>query len=96
MVNPASAIEAATAAHAVAAFSNCTATIDGLAVGGIFDNGTAAALNVFGTNPTFTCLPEAVGSDARGKTLIVNATSYTVREAKPDGTGITVLELEAA
>lgn len=97
MTNPAAAIESATAANAVAAFANCTATLNGVAISGIFDNGSDAGLNnmMLGSNPTFTC-KTADASSPRGKTLIVDSVSYTVREAKPDGTGITVLELEKA
>lgn len=88
------------------------ATLDGVDVAGIFDSGTASGLNnmMLGTNPTFTCTKadsEKYSSlsgystvekamDPRGKTLVVNSVSYTVRESKPDGTGMTVLELEKA
>lgn len=95
MTNPASAIELATANSAVAAFANCTATLNGVAIGGIFDNGSANAFNMMqGSNPTFMCATTDAAS-AVGKTLIVSGVSHTVREAKPDGTGFTLLELEA-
>ena len=73
------------------------ATLNGVAVTGKFANGNAAGLNnmMLGSNPTFTCTTAAAGSDARGKTLVVNSISYTAREAKPDGAGFTLLELEA-
>lgn len=97
MTNPAAAIEAASAAHALAAFSNCTATLDGSSISGIFDNGNATGLNglMLGTNPVFLCATADMSGDARGKTLVANSVSYTVREAKPDGTGFSTLELEA-
>jgi len=98
MANVASAIETATAAQAVAAFSNCTATLDGVLVDGIFDNGSAAGLGnmMLGGSPTFTCCSADAPSSKRNKTLVVSGTSYTVREIKPDGTGMSVIELEAA
>jgi hypothetical protein len=96
MADVASAIETATAAQAVAAFSNCAATLDGVAISGIFDNGSAAGLGnmMLGSNPTFTCSSSDAPSSKRNKTLVVNSVSYTVREIKPDGTGMSVLELE--
>ncbi len=73
------------------------ATLNGVAVGIIFDNGSDGALSggMLGTNPIAT-IATADAVAPRGQTLIVDAVSYTVREAKPDGTGITVLELEKA
>lgn len=73
-----------------------SATLNAVALRGIFDNGSANAFNMLqGSNPTFACAT-ADAASAVGKTLIVGGTSYTVREAKPDGTGYTVLELEQA
>lgn len=73
------------------------ATLNGSAVRGIFDNASASGLNnmMLGSNPTFTLATASVSSSSRGKTLVVGAVSYTVREVKPDGTGMTLLELEA-
>lgn len=73
------------------------ATLDGVAVSGIFDNGSQSALNntMLGTNPTFTLASASASSSSRSKTLVVDSVSYTVREVKPDGTGMTMLELEA-
>lgn len=74
-----------------------SATLNGVAVKGKFDNGNATALSVMnGTNPTFVCLDGDVGIDARGQSLVVNAVVYVVRETKPDGMGFTLLELEQA
>jgi hypothetical protein len=82
------------------------ATLNSVAITGKFDNGNASGLNnmMLGGNPTFTCMVADMmntlyppgNSDPRGKTLVVNSVNYTVREAKPDGTGITLLELEEA
>jgi hypothetical protein len=71
------------------------ATLNSVAITGKFSNGFAAALNIMlGTNPTFTCTTADAGTAPRGKTLVMNTISYIVREAKPDGAGFTVLELE--
>lgn len=71
------------------------ATLNGVAITGKFANGNSAVLGMMlGTNPTFTCLTSASGSEPRGKTLLVNTVNYTVREDKPDGAGFTLLELE--
>lgn len=72
------------------------APLNGVDVGGIFDNGSANAFNMMqGSNPTFMCAT-ADATSAVGKTLIVGGVSHTVREAKPDGSGFTLLELEQA
>jgi hypothetical protein len=72
------------------------ATLDSVLITGKFANGSSAGLNnmLLGSNPTFTCTTADAGSTPRGKTLVVNSVNYTVREAKPDGTGFSVLELE--
>lgn len=73
------------------------ATLNGVAITGKFDNGSASGLSnmMLGSNPTFTCKTADAGSSSRGQTLVVDGVSYTVREVKPDGTGISLLELEA-
>lgn len=72
------------------------ATLDGAAVVGIFDANSQSGLDgaILGSNPVF-MLDSASAAAARGKVLVVGAASYTVREVKPDGTGMAVLELEA-
>jgi len=84
-------------AAVVATLLTDAATLNGAAVTGKFSNGNAAGMNnmMLGSNPTFTCTVVDAGSDPRGKTLIVNTVNYTVRESKPDGTGFSLLELEA-
>ena len=75
-----------------------SATLNGVAVTGKFSNGFAGGLNnmMLGSNPTFELTDADAGSAPRGKTLVVGAESFTVREAKPDGAGFTLFELEAA
>lgn len=74
-----------------------SATLNGVAVTGKFSNGSASGLNnmMLGSNPTFDLTDTDAGTAPRGKTLMVGSAIYTVREAKPDGTGFTLLELEA-
>jgi shikimate kinase len=73
-----------------------SATLAGAAVTGIFDNAAAHAFNglMLGTNPTFTLVTAA--GHARGQSLVVSGVTYTVAAVEPDGTGMTVLQLEAA
>lgn len=84
-------------AAVVATLLTDAATLNGMAVTGKFSNGSVMGMNnmMLGSNPTFNLTDSDAGSAPRGKTLIVGAASYTVREAKPDGTGFTLLELEA-
>jgi len=72
------------------------ATLNSVAISGRFSNGSDSGLSgmMLGTNPTFTCTAADAGSDARGKILIFETVSYTVREVKPDGTGLVLFELE--
>ena len=73
-----------------------TVTLNGVAIDGIFDNNSAAALNLMGgSNPIFEC-PEAnlLGVDPLGLVMVINTVTYKVRENKPDGNGWSVLELD--
>lgn len=65
-------------------------------VRGIFDNGASMALNIMGTDPTFIGQTSDLSALAYGSSMTIGGTAYTVREAKPDGTGITTLTLERA
>ncbi len=74
------------------------ATIGGSTVYGIFDNeylafeveGVAVASN----NPTFLCRASDLPAITYGTTTAtINAIAYVIVEEKPDGTGITLLEL---
>lgn len=72
------------------------ATLNGVAVRGIFDN-AYAMLDVGGeayaTGPAFVLPSADVPDPVVGLTLVVNAVSYKVAEPMPDGTGVTVLRL---
>lgn len=72
-----------------------TATKSGVAVAGIFDATAADAFGmVSGNHPVFICATSA--GVARGNTLVINGTNYTVTAVEPDGTGMTACRLEAA
>lgn len=84
-------------AAVVATLLTDAATLNGVAVTGKFSNGSVSGLNnmMLGSNPTFDLTDADAGTAPRGKTLVIGAASYTVRESKPDGTGFSLLELEA-
>ncbi len=69
------------------------ATKSGVSISGIFDAAYADAFSmVSGNHPAFICADTA--GVARGNTLVINGTSYTVTVTEPDGTGLTVCRLE--
>lgn len=71
-----------------------TATLGGVAVTGIFDNGYAQdEFGGSGSHPIFTLPTTAAPSNSVGAALVVGSTTYTVAEMMPDGTGVTVLRL---
>lgn len=71
------------------------ATVGGVSVTGIFDKAYIEALGyVNANNPVLLVLSSVSASE--GTAVTVNATSYTVASIEPDGTGLTLLQLEAA
>lgn len=76
------------------------ATLDGVAVAGIFDNGYALGqvgpYGMAGTQPTLTLPTAQVTGDPVGQTCVVGGASYLVAAHEPDGTGISRLVLETA
>lgn len=95
MAAPFAAIETATAANAVAALANVTATVDGATVNGIFSNDYDEAFGVVaGTSPTLSCASADVSSAAQGDVVTVNAVGYTIAKVRADGAGWTVFDLE--
>lgn len=95
MAAPFAAIETATAANAVAALANVTATVDGATVNGIFDNDFLTAMGVTaGTGPVLLCASADVTSAAQGDAVTVGAVGYTITSLEPDGTGMTLLRLQ--
>lgn len=70
------------------------ATLAGNAVTVIFDNGYQPGLGEFeGNNPLATIKESSIAGVVHGASLVIGATSYTVREIQPDGTGLAVLQL---
>lgn len=74
------------------------ATLQGVAVtsGVIFDADYIEPLGniVEGKSPMATAIASEVPSVAQGQSLVIGATTYTVRGVEPDGTGIVLLRLE--
>lgn len=81
-----------------------TATLNGVGVTGIFDNGyehAGAGLSGMSSSaPLFMLASGLVPAGSVGKAFVVltgiGAGNYKVVEAQPDGTGLTVLLLERA
>ena len=75
-----------------------TATVGGVSVVGIFDNGYAAALAgaLESSAPTFVCATANVVSAVQGTAVTVNSTNYVITTVEPDGTGVSTLVLELA
>ncbi len=77
------------------------ATLNGVAVQGIFDAGfddaTLAGFGTAGTSPTFMLASASVPAAPEGKAFTVStglaAGNYRVGNAKHDGTGVCTLEL---
>ena len=62
---------------------------------GLFDKSYGEAFGIIaGNDPVFRCLT-SVGM-ARGNTLLIGGTTYTVVSIEADGTGIDLCRLEAA
>ena len=75
------------------------ATLGGVAVRGIFDNGYqafAVGPDVFATGPVFLMPSSSVPPNVTQLTLVVGAESWGVVEVEPDGTGVTLLRLRKA
>jgi hypothetical protein len=63
-------------------------------VRGLFDNGSGEALGMLGSEPRFTGKTIELTGLTYGASLSIGGTAYTVRENRPDGTGLTTLVLE--
>lgn len=76
-------------------FAMDAATVGAATVYGLFENEYIDVLDVAGTVPAFACRSSDVtaNSIARGTSITINSTAYTVRNLKPNGSGITVLLL---
>lgn len=96
MSAPFAAMESRINAVALAALANATATIGGVAFDVVFRNSYGEALGfIGGGSPQIACASTDVSGVAKNTAVSVNGASYLVAEIDPDGTGITVLKLEA-
>ncbi len=77
-----------------------TAQVGGVNVRAIFDNGHAGgdvgALGMSGRAASLTLPTAQLPASPVGLLVVVAAKRYTVAEHQPDGTGVSVLMLEAA
>lgn len=72
-------------------------TIAGAAVNAIFDSTYARVGTLLSTSdPALWCQSADVAGVVRGAAVVVRSIAYTVRDIQPDGTGVTVLQLERA
>jgi len=72
------------------------ATLGGVVVRGVFDNGfddQALAMGVAATAPVFMLASASVPTPVIGVSLVIGAVAYKVVESMPDGTGVTRLQL---
>jgi hypothetical protein len=76
-----------------------TATVGGVSVSGIFDNGFAlggvGAIGMASSQPTLTLATASVPASPVGTAVVVGGGNYTVGAHEPDGTGMSRLLLEA-
>jgi len=77
-----------------------TATYDGAStIQGIFDKDYIELLQgevgIASTGPQMLCRSSDVSGVVQGKAVVVGGVSYTVKGIEPDGTGMTLLLLEA-
>jgi len=73
-----------------------TATVGGVSVRGIFNNGYDAAFAglVAGSAPILKIVQADAPAASYGTAVVINGTSYTVAEVQDDGTGIRDLVLK--
>lgn len=96
MTTPFATAQTRVNAAAMAQLSDSIATIGAASFPVIFSNGYAESLNfIGGSSPQIKCAASDVSSVVEGTAVTVNAINYTVAEIHPDGSGITVLKLEA-
>lgn len=70
------------------------ATIDGVAVPCLFQNGYQERLGMAGTSPHLVCQAALVSAVQRGTPVVVAGVQYVVAELRPDGTGLATVQLE--
>lgn len=72
------------------------ATLAGVSVSGIFDNGYDTSLGMSTSNPSVLLPDGSVPTPVVGLLYVRNGTTYAVVEPMPDGTGVTRLVLEVS
>lgn len=72
------------------------AALDGVTVNGIFEDEYVSALGVESTGPVFVLRTVDAGAAQHGSTLIVDGVTWSVVGVRPDGTGVTTLQLRAS
>lgn len=99
MSNPFAAIEVSINQSVSAALGNATLTGSVGSVGGVYDNAYADPFGIANSAPTFLCSAAAVSAlDIDAAITIAYAgvaTSYSVREKRADGAGLTRLVLQS-
>jgi len=70
------------------------ATIAGRSVTVIFDSAFMASLDIESSNPVALIDDVELGAVSHGDAVVLRGVQYTVVGVHPDGTGMTVLELE--
>ena len=100
MSAPFAAFEARANQAVFARLANTSATVAGVVVEGIFDNayqlGSVGQAGFASTQPVLTTATSGLPTDPVGQLAVVNGKNYTVAAHEPDGTGLSVLMLEAA
>jgi hypothetical protein len=77
-----------------------TVTLDGVSVTAVFDveyvRADAGPLGMASTSPALTVPTDSVPASPIGKPVVARSVSYTIAEHISDGTGMSILILEAA
>ena len=102
MPKPFALLEARTAAAAFRRLSNCAASIEtdhgDVRVDALFASGYAAgqvgALGMASSQPALALPSAQVPPNPVGRRVVVDGQAYLIAEARPDGTGQTLLLLE--
>lgn len=68
---------------------------DATTINGIFDEKYVEINGMGSVRPTFTCATSDVSDASDGAKITIDSTVYTVRSPQQDGTGVTMLILEA-
>jgi hypothetical protein len=86
-----------TDADRLAIINGCGAedvTLNGTTVRAIFENAYVEAFDAAGTRPQLLCRSSDVTGITVGHAAVVRLSNYVVRNLSPDGTGMTIIDLE--